>query len=635
MVVPDALSRAKRLIGRDPAAALDAARQAHATQPTAETRLLLATAARRAGEPMMAVGLLEPLAEAAPRAWGVAFELGLARAATGDTAGGLASLEHAESLNPKASRLRWALHDLRTVADAAPSPPAPIPADVRAAVEAMLLDRPGAREAMLRDFGLATDDIAALGLIADVGLTAGLAEAVAGVLSRALPLTPGYAPLRYRLAEALHRIERDREALDTITSLCAAGPTMAVRALRGAILMRLGHEEEAEADFAAVAAACPGDAHAALVHGHALRALGRRDAAIAAYRRAITLRSDIAEAWWSIADLKVGAFAPDDIDRMEHLAAAPRLPPEARSHIGFALGRAHEDAGHYDRAFAHYAKANAIRREIEPHDDARHDAFLRATIDTMDADFFANRSHSGHAGAAPIFVLGMPRSGSTLVERILSAHSRIEGLSELPDITTIARSIPDYPRGLADVSPGEMAGLGARYAASVAARQKSAAPHIIDKFPGNAFHIGLIHLILPNARIIDVRRDARDCCLSIFAQSFAAGQSYSYDLTDLGRHYARYVAILRHFDTVLPGRVLRVDYEALVADLEGQTRRMLDHCGLSFEPATQRFFDQPGAVRTASSEQVRRPIYASSIGRWRRFEPWLGPLHESLVNSDI
>lgn len=635
MVVPDALSQAKRLIGRDPAAALEAAQHAHASRPTAETRLLLATAARRAGRPAMAVALLEPLAKAAPQAWGVAFELGLARAATGDTAGGIAALEHAASLNPEASRLRWALHDLRIVSDVAASPPAPPPASVRAAVEAALLDRPGAGDAMLRDFGLATDDIAISGLVADVGLAAGVAEAVAGVLARALLMTPGYAPLRYRLAEALHRIERDRKALDTLAPLCAPAPSMAVRALRGAILMRLGREEEAEADFAAVAAARSGDAHAALVHGHALRALGRRDAAIAEYRRAIALRRDMAEAWWSIADLKVGAFAADDIDRMEGLAAAPGLPPEARSHVRFALGRAHEDAGHHDRAFACYTEANAIRREIEPHDDSRHDAFLRATIETMDADFFASRTGTGYEGAAPIFVLGMPRSGSTLVERILSAHSRIEGLSELPDITTIARGIPLYPRGLGDLSPKALAALGAGYAASVSARQRTGAPHVIDKFPGNAFHIGLIHLILPNARIIDVRRDARDCCLSIFAQSFAAGQSYSYDLADLGRHYARYVAIMRHFDAVLPGRVLRVEYEGLVADLEGQTRRMLDHCGLAFEPATQRFFDQPGAVRTASSEQVRQPIYASSIGRWRRFEPWLAPLHESLVNSDI
>ncbi len=638
MANSDPLAEAKRLLGRDSAAALAAARAAHAARATPETILLFATTARRNGDPAQAVALLEPLAVTAPNAWGVQYEFGIALAAAGHNAGGIAALERAATLNPKATGPRHALRDLEAVAGTRPEGTAIASLEdpsLQTAVAALLDGEHFAREALLRGFGLDIDDVAAACLIADIGMRLGRGTAVVALLEKVLPLAPAYRPVRFRLAEVLHRSERDEEALVAVLPLCGEKPSTVARALRGAILMRLGREEEALTDLATVADAGPEHATSSLALGHALRALGRRDEAIAAYRRALAIDPALADAWWSIADLKTAAFAPGDLAAMEMLCADTALPPRARSQIEFALGWAREDFGDYAQAFAHYDMANALRRSIEPYDEAAHRSFVRHLIEMTDEAFFGARAGLGNPDPGPIFVVGMPRSGSTLVEQILASHSRVEGLSELPAITNLCRTIPDYPAGLADLSSETQRRLGTDYLSLIRARQRTDAPHAIDKFPGNAFHIALIQLILPHARIVDVRRDPLDCCVSLFSQSFAAGQAYSYDLANLGRHYARYEALMRHFDDVLPGRILRVSYEALVDDLEGETRRLLAYCGLDFEPATQRFFDRPGAVRTASSEQVRQPIYRRSIGRWRRFEPWLEPLQKGLASRDF
>jgi tetratricopeptide (TPR) repeat protein len=634
----DPLAEAKRLLGRDSTAALAAARAAHAARATPETILLFATTARRNGDPAQAIALLEPLAVTATNAWGVQYELGIALAAVGRDSRGIAALERAATLNPQATGPRHALRDLYEVTGANPEGPAIASLEdpsLRTAVAALLDGENDAREALLRGFGLDIDDIAAACLIADIGVRLGRGTAVVALLERVLVLAPAYRPARLRLAEALHRSERDEEALVAVLPLCDEEFSPVTRALRGAILMRLGREEEALADLTVVAEAEPEHASSSLALGYALRALGRRDEAIAAYRRALAVDPALTDAWWSIADLKTAAFASDDLAAMEMLCANTALPPRARSQVEFALGRAREDFGDYAQAFAHYDTANSRRRSVEPYDEAAYRSFVRHMIETTDEAFFEARAGLGNPDPGPIFIVGMPRSGSTLVEQILASHSRVEGLSELPTITNLARAIRDYPAGLADLSPHALRGLGTDYLAVTRTRQRTDAPHAVDKFPGNAFHAALIHLILPNARIVDVRRDPLDCCVSLFSQSFAAGQSYSYDLTDLGHHYARYEALMRHFDAMLPGRILRVSYEALVDDLEGQTRRLLAYCGLDFEPATQRFFDRPGAVRTASSEQVRQPIYRRSIGRWRRFEPWLQPLQKGLASGDF
>ena len=637
MADPDPLVEAKSLLGRDARAALAAARRAHAIGATPETILLLATAARRTGDPAQAVMLLSPLATAAPRAWGVQYELGLAQAAAGDAAAGIAALERAATLNPRATGPRHALRDLNALAGAPfdETPIAELDDPALHAAVAALLDGEGTREPLLRGFGLDPDDVATASLIAEIGIRLGRSAAVVPLLENALALAPAYRPVRFRLAEALHRANRDAEALAALLPLAGEPTPTIVRALRGAILMQLGREEEALADLAAVVESGPDRAVSWLAYGHALRAMGQRDEAIAAYRRALAIEPVLADAWWSIADLKTASLGQDDLAAMEVLRADAALPLLARSQVEFALGRAREDAGDHACAFAHYDAANTLRRSIEPYDDDAHRSFVQRLIETTDEAFFAARAGQGNPDPGPIFVVGMPRSGSTLVEQILASHSQVEGLSELPEITNLARTIPDYPAGLADLSPDDLMRVGSDYLARVRARQRTGAPQVIDKFPGNAFHAALIHLSLPNARVVDVRRDPRDCCVSLYSQSFAGGQSYSYDLVGLGRYYARYAALMRHFNKVLPGRIFRVSYESLVDDLEGETRRLLAYCGLDFEPATLRYFDRGAAVRTASSEQVRQPIYRSSIGRWRRFEPWLEPLQLGLTSGEF
>lgn len=632
MAEPDPLAAAKRLLGSDPAAAARLAQEALRRAPSPHAALLLATARRRGGDHAGARQLLAPLAISAPRAWGVQFELGMALACAGEGNAALAAFDRALALNPGAALARHARGDLAALAG---RPVLPEPLDdpmLRQTALAFLDGSPHAAEALSARFGLDRHDVAALCLLADLGIRFGRYDAATDLLAQALRLAPLYRPAQFRLAEALYRAERDDEALAPIETLVAACPDApGPLALQGAILMRLGRVEEAADSLRKVEAATPADARAALVHGHALRALGRRDDARAAYRRAIAIEPDFGEAYWSMADMKAGSFAKEELVAMRALLVEERTPPATRSHLDFALGRACEDAGDHAQAFAHYARANAVRRAVEPYDIAAHEAFVARMIDVLDSDLFAARSGWGAPSAAPIFILGMPRAGSSLIEQILASHSQVEGLSELPLVTLAARSIAGYPEALATLPADAFAAHGRDYLARTSVRRLTDRPHAIDKFPGNAFHVGLIRLMLPGARIIDARRDARDCCVSLFAQSFAAGQGYSYELTDLARYYASYVRLMRHIDTVLPGHVLRVDYEALVDDLAGQTRRILDHCGLPFEEQCLRFFANDRAVRTASSEQVRQPIYRGSVGRWQRFEPWLTPLLETLA----
>lgn len=634
MAATDPLADAKRLLRTQPAGARVLAQSAHRKTPSSGATLLLAVTHRRCGDAHAALALLAPLSAALPRAWGVQFEYGVALAVTGDLLGAIAALRRATALNPKATVARHALRDLTVMAGAPVdlSPPTAMADPVlRAATIGYFKGDPAACDALAR-FGLDPDDVVTACLLADIG--AGDHDAVADLLQSALRSAPTYLPAQLRLAEALHRSSRDGEALAAIRPVIASAPGLAAAiTLNAAILMMLGRASEA-VDLLSRATMDAG-AHATVwqSYGHALRAIGRRDEAVAAYRAAIRVAPGFGEAYWSIADMKTAALAPVDVAAMKQMLAGESIDPACRAHLHFAVGRAREDDGDSSDAFTHYRLANALRRKREPHDSDAHATFVRRMMATFDAGFFADRPSSGIAASDPIFVIGMPRSGSTLVEQILATHSMVEGMSELPDITAIARGIAasgPYPDVLMKLRPEQFATLGADYLARTRSRRRSHRPRFVDKFPGNAFHIGLIHLILPNARIIDVRRDPRDCCLSLFTQSFAAGQAYSYDLTDLGRFYADYRALMAHFDAVLPGRVLRIDYEALIDDAEGETRRMLDHCGLPFEPACLRFFETARVVRTASSEQVRQPLYRGSIGRWRRFEPWLGPLFEAL-----
>ncbi len=323
---------------------------------------------------------------------------------------------------------------------------------------------------------------------------------------------------------------------------------------------------------------------------------------------------------------------------MQALLAGSALAGQDRAFVHFALAKALEDGGDHAASFAHYSQGNAGFAATARHDAAAHHDFIRRSIATFSPAFFAARAGSGCPAPDPIFVLGLPRSGSTLVEQILASHSLVEGASELPDLTAMARRLARngrYPEVLADLAPGDFAALGGEYLERTRVHRPLGRAFFVDKFPGNVLHIGLIQLMLPNARIIDARRAPLATCVSLFKQAFAAGQAYSHDLGDLGRYYADYVDLMTHFDTVLPGRVHRIDHEALVERPEIEIRRLLSYCRLQFEPQCLAFHETRRTIRTASSEQVRQPLNRRGIDQWRQFEPWLGRLVEALTKGGI
>jgi len=375
-----------------------------------------------------------------------------------------------------------------------------------------------------------------------------------------------------------------------------------------------------------------------LSYGHVLKTSGAAGEGIGAYRRALELEPRLGEAWWSLANLKTYRFDAADMARMRQQLARGDLAAEDRYHFHFALGKALEDEQRYADSFEHYRQGNALRRAQLHYDPERIDGHVKRSKSLFTREFLARASGQGAPAADPIFIVGLPRAGSTLIEQILSSHPRVEGTMELPDVPVLAHGIgtqatdggPRYPQVLATLSPGQLRALGEEYLARTRIQRKTGRPYFIDKLPNNFLHVGFIHLMLPNARIIDARRHPLGGCFSAFKQHFARGQNFTYDLAELGAYYRSYVELMAHFDAVLPGRVHRVFYERLVDDTEHEVRRLLEYCGLPFEPACLRFYENERAVRTASSEQVRVPIYREGLEQWRHYEAWLEPLKRSL-----
>jgi len=369
-------------------------------------------------------------------------------------------------------------------------------------------------------------------------------------------------------------------------------------------------------------------------YGHALKTVGRQEESIEAYRRAVALQPALGEVWWSLANLKTVRFSDADVASMEAALTGSNLAIEDRFHLEFALGKAYEDRKDPARSFGHYASGNALRRAQMRYDPDEIGSQVDRAIETFTSQFFASRAAYGCDAPDPIFILGMPRAGSTLIEQILSSHSQVEGTMELPDIPALANQIEEggasYPEALATLSAEETRRLGQSYLDRTHIQRKEGKPFFIDKLPNNWLHIGFIHLILPNAKIIDARRHPLDCCFSNFKQHFARGQGFSYGLEDVGRYYVDYVRLAAHFDAVLPVRVHRVIHERLLDDPEGEISALLQALDLPFEDACLNFHHNKRAVRTASSEQVRRPINREGVGQWLPYEPWLMPLKTAL-----
>jgi tetratricopeptide (TPR) repeat protein len=406
--------------------------------------------------------------------------------------------------------------------------------------------------------------------------------------------------------------------------------------MMAAVATRLMRQEEALEAYERAAQLKPDEVGLRMSAGHVQKTLGRRRDSEASYKAALQMDPGRAEAYWSLADLKNYAFSDEEIAAMQRLLASDKRERSNEAQLHFALGRAYEQRADYEQAFAHYAEGNSLRRLDAPFDIdgfERRSARIRAFFDE---GFFAARPGSGDPSSAPIFIVGLPRSGSTLIEQILASHSQVEGTMELPNILNMVGQFDDvaagrdgYPETVGRASAAQLAALGRRYLEETAAL-RSGREHFTDKLPNNFSHIGLIHAILPDAAIIDARRHPMDACFSTFKQYFAEGQTFSYDLADLGRYYRCYLSLMDHWDRALPGRVLHVQYEELVREPEANIRRLLEHCGLPYEAACLSFHETRRPVRTASAEQVRQPLYSSGVGYWRHFERQLEPLRQTL-----
>ena len=477
-------------------------------------------------------------------------------------------------------------------------------------------------------------DVAAIRMLAELAGRIGRMKDAEALLRRAIELAPNFVPARSNLAIVLYRQNRAEEAIAELETLAAISPNdVAHDSLKAAAKGRLGDYEEAIELYGSVLDRFPGQPKIWMSYGHLLKTVGQQAHSVTAYRRALEIAPALGEVWWSLANLKTVSFDDADLDVMRAGLERTDISSEDRFHLHFALGKAFEDRQQAEPAFHHYAEGNRLRAaELETHERnvSRHVAAAKALFTP---EFFASRAGQGCLAEDPVFILGLPRAGSTLLEQILSTHSQVEGTMELPDIPHIAAqlgTIDQWPERLAAASPDDLRRMGETFLERTTIQRKTGKPFFIDKLPNNWIHVGLIHLILPNARIIDARRHPMACCFSNFKQHFARGQGFTYDLTDIGRYYADYVDLMAHFDQVLPGRVVRVFHENMVEDSAAEIRHLLDALGFPFEEACLRFWENDRAVRTASSEQVRRPIFREGTDQWRMFDPWLGELKAAL-----
>ena len=457
------------------------------------------------------------------------------------------------------------------------------------------------------------------------------------LLGRAVELAPGDPGTRLAFADHLQRTRRFDEALEQLEAIEPAERTPAAQLMIADCLGELGRIEQQLAVLEPLRAATD-DLSVEIRIGHALRALGRFEQAAASYRTVLAREPAEGTAWHSLANLRTERFTDDDIAQMQRALEAPRAPVTNRIRLNFALGKALEDSGAAEAAFRHYDAGNRLRAEIAPHDPATITGWVERCERLFTADFFAERAGLGHPSDAPIFIVGMQRSGSTLVEQILASHPAIEGTDELFAIPGMVRRLGDeahaagvtFEQLVAGFDGDRLKALGAEYLAAAAAHRSTDRPRFTDKMPNNWMYLGLIRMILPNARVIDVRRDPMDCCVSNWKQLYARGLDHSNALDTMGLYYADYVRLMRHFDRALPGSVHRTIYETLVEDLDAEVRRMLDYLELEFDSACVDFHATDRSVRTISAAQVREPLNRKGIGAWRKFKPWLGDLEAAL-----
>ena len=505
-------------------------------------------------------------------------------------------------------------------------------------------------ERLVRDFLLTHGNhLEGMRLLARIGLELDVLDDAELLLEAVLTAAPDYHAARFDYARTLLRRYRHVRALEELTVLLKADPqNRAWRTTYATAVVGMGEHERALGLYRELLVDAPpgADAELHLSVAHSLKTLGRQKEAITAYRAAAQVRPHFGDAYWSLANLKTYRFSDQELARMEHAEAAEATPLADRYHLCFALGKAFEDLGSFEQSYLYYARGNSLKRSETRYQPESLESNTREQKAVGTREFFAARSQVGCAAQDPIFIVGLPRSGSTLLEQILASHSQVEGTMELADVARIVqelqgrdpqRDLPGrgrYPAILADLKPEDFLRLGNKYLADTRI-YRTDRRYFIDKMPNNFRHLGLIHLMLPNAKIIDARREPMACCFSNFKQLFAMGQEFTYGIDDIARYYRNYLDLMTHWETVLPGKILRIQHEDIVDDLEGQVRLLLEFCGLEFEPACIEFYKTERSVRTASSEQVRQPLFREGLDQWKNYEPWLDDLKNALGDARV
>jgi tetratricopeptide (TPR) repeat protein len=610
---------------------------------------MLAVAQRYLGRIHAALATLSRLEQLHPDYPRLHQERGYCHVAQRSSGPAMAAFERAVALNPALPGSWKTLQTLYTMAarkadaDNAAAHVAKLASLPTAIVTARSMFGDGeieAAESLIRRYLLEHGDhIEGMRLLAQIGMKLDVLDDAELLLEAVLERAPDYRPARYDYAQVLLQRHKHRQAREQIRMLQQAEPEeRAYRITQATLATELGECEQALREYGRLLAETPDHAELHLSMAHTLKTLGRQQDAIESYRRAAGLRPGYGDAYWSLANLKTYRFPDGELTAMRAAEGAPHADLKDRFHLCFALGKALEDRGEYAESFSYYERGNALKKSECRYRPQFIERNTRLQIEVCTAELFAARQGWGSPSDAPIFIVGLPRAGSTLIEQILASHSRVEGTMELSDIPRLAQSLqgregsgerPRYPDVLADLPAEDFRRFGERYLTDTRL-YRAGQPRFIDKMPNNFRHIGLMHLILPHAKIIDARRGAMACCFSNFKQLFASGQQFTYSLEDIARYYRTYVELMAHWDRVLPGRVLRVQHEELVADFEHQVHRILDFCGLDFEPGCLEFHKTSRRVHTASSEQVRRPINTEGLEQWRHFEPWLGPLAQAL-----
>jgi tetratricopeptide (TPR) repeat protein len=636
------------------AEALQAAADLLQAQPESrDLALALAISQRHLGCIAEALQTLQDLERLQPRFSRLHQERGLCHVGLKDAPRAIESLLLAVNINPALPASWRMLEGLYLMSgDAANAATAAehtailkaLPPEVVAANALFADGELDAAEKRIRAFLLRNGDQAeAMRLLARIGLAQDALDDAQLLLEGVLALEPDYLAARHDYGQVLVRRQLYREADDQARRLLEKDPrNIDFRVLEATAAVGLGQHERAIAIYRALLQDAPQSWDVPLWLGHALKTVGRTDEAIASYRAAALARPNFGDAYWSLANLKMYRFTDEEMARMRAEEASPDTGPVDRYHLCFALGKALEDRRETAESWTYYARGNALKRDESRYRPEIIETNTHKQIAVCTSGFFGARAGWGDPRPDPIFVLGLPRSGSTLIEQILASHSQVEGTQELPDIQGIVIDLqgrdpdlddPRYPAALADLTEADVRRLGERYLGSTQVYRTGGRPRFIDKMPNNFRHVGLIHLMLPNARIIDARRDPMSCCFSNLKQLFAQGQEFSYSAQDIARYYCTYLELMGHWDAVLPGRVLRVQHEDVVSDLEGSVRLILDHCGLPFEQACVDFHKTKRSVRTPSSEQVRQPIFRDGLDQWKAYEPWLGPLQTALGDA--